>query len=103
MQFSVKYRPSYSLLGVRLAAGEQVQVEAGSMVSMSPDMQIDVKLSATGGFFKAFFVLSTSSFFIGLYYESGKFLFSIKIWQRSNWISMMFLIKAGRLKRSSIG
>jgi uncharacterized protein (TIGR00266 family) len=37
------------MLGVGLGPGEQVMVEAGSMVSMSADMQIDTKLNATGG------------------------------------------------------
>lgn len=52
MQFGIKYRPSYSLLGVQLAGGEQILVEAGSMVSMSADMGVDTKLSATGGLIK---------------------------------------------------
>ena len=52
MQFGIKYRPSYSLLGVKLDPKEQILVEAGSMVSMAADMQIDTKLSATGGFIK---------------------------------------------------
>jgi uncharacterized protein (TIGR00266 family) len=53
MQFGIKYRPSYSLLGVKLVPNEQILVEAGSMVSMAADMQIDTKLSAAGGMFKA--------------------------------------------------
>jgi len=53
MKFGVKYRPSYALLGVSLEGGEEVLVEAGSMVSMSADMGMTTKLSATGGFFKA--------------------------------------------------
>lgn len=52
MQFAIKYQPSYSLLGVQLAANEQVLVEAGSMVGMSADMGIDTKLSASGGLIK---------------------------------------------------
>ncbi len=53
MKFGVKYRPSYSLLGVNLEGGEEILVEAGSMVSMSADMNVSTKLSATGGFFRA--------------------------------------------------
>ena len=53
MEFGIKYRPSYSLLGVKLAPGEQVLVEAGSMVSMSADMAIDTHLNATGGLLKS--------------------------------------------------
>lgn len=52
MQFAIKYQPSYSLLGVQLAANEQVLVEAGSMVGMSADMAIDTKLSVSGGLIK---------------------------------------------------
>ncbi len=54
MQFAIKYRPSYSLLGVKLDPNEQILVEAGSMVSMAADMQVDTKLSASGGMVKAF-------------------------------------------------
>ncbi len=53
MEFGIKYQPSYSLLGVKLTAGEEILVEAGSMVCMSADMKISTKLSATGGFIKA--------------------------------------------------
>jgi len=53
MEFGIRYRPSYSLLGVKLAPNEQVLVEAGSMVSMSHDTQIDTHLNATGGLLKS--------------------------------------------------
>jgi len=53
MEFGIRYRPSYSLLGVKLAPNEQVLVEAGSMVSMTHDTQIDTHLNATGGLLKS--------------------------------------------------
>jgi len=56
MEFGIKYRPSYSLLGVKLGPSEQVLVEAGSMVSMSADMAIDTQLNATGGMLKSIIV-----------------------------------------------
>lgn len=52
MQFGIRYGPSFSLLGVKLAPEEQILAEAGSMVGMSADMKIDTALNATGGSFK---------------------------------------------------
>ncbi len=40
MQFGIKYQPSYSMLGVKLAPGEEVMVEAGRMVSPPPDLPV---------------------------------------------------------------
>ena len=53
MEFGIKYRPSYSLLGVKLSPREQILVEGGSMVSMSADTAIDTHLNATGGMLKS--------------------------------------------------
>jgi uncharacterized protein (TIGR00266 family) len=78
MQFGIKYQPSFALLGVTLAAGEQILVEAGSMVGMSPDMQIDTKLNATGGFVKSVFVaigrkfLGGETMFVNTYTAGGQ-------------------------------
>jgi uncharacterized protein (AIM24 family) len=36
MQVDIQYRPSYSLAVVKLEPNESIQVEAGSMVSMTP-------------------------------------------------------------------
>lgn len=51
MQHEILYQPSYSLLKVQLAAGEQIAAEGGAMVSMSDGVEIQTK--AKGGFFKA--------------------------------------------------
>ena len=46
MQIELKYRPSYSLGIVHLDPNETLQVEGGSMVSMSSD--IAIKTQARG-------------------------------------------------------
>jgi uncharacterized protein (TIGR00266 family) len=51
MHVDVKYRPSYSLGVVKLEPGEELQVEGGSMVSMSADVTIQTK--ARGGVLKS--------------------------------------------------
>lgn len=78
MEFAIQYRPSYSLLGVKLAAGEQVLVEAGSMAAMSDDMAIDTKLSATGGLIKSLLLAAGRKFlggetmFVNIYTAGGQ-------------------------------
>ena len=49
MEVEILYRPSYSLGMLTLAGGEEVRVEAGSMVSMSHG--VDLETEATGGLF----------------------------------------------------
>jgi len=44
MKFTIKHQPSYSLLHIDLAAGERVKSEAGSMVYMSPGLNIKTQL-----------------------------------------------------------
>jgi uncharacterized protein (TIGR00266 family) len=51
MQVDIKYRPSYSLGVVKLDPGEELQVEGGSMVSMSADVTVETK--ARGGILKS--------------------------------------------------
>ena len=51
MDIDILYRPSYSLGVIKLAGREQVQVEAGSMVSMSSGVTLQTKM--TGGLIKA--------------------------------------------------
>jgi uncharacterized protein (TIGR00266 family) len=51
MDIDIQYRPSYSLGVIKLAGREQVQVEAGSMVSMSSGVTLQTKM--TGGLIKA--------------------------------------------------
>lgn len=47
MEHEVLYRPSYSLLRIRLERGESVSAEAGAMVSMSSG--IEMQTAAKGG------------------------------------------------------
>ena len=51
MEVEILYRPSYSLAMLKLSGGEQVLVEAGSLVTMSAGVMIET--SATGGLFKS--------------------------------------------------
>ena len=63
MNIDILYRPSYALGVITLIGGEEVQVEAGSMVSMTPGVQIQTK--ARGGLIKSLArsVLGGESFF----------------------------------------
>ncbi len=59
MNHDVLYKPSYALLRVNLAAGEQVVAEAGALVAMSPNIQVKTLLNpnpaANSGFFGRLF------------------------------------------------
>ena len=71
MQVEILYRPSYSMADVKLASGEQISVEAGSMVAMSTDLQVQTKMK--GGLMKSLArsVLGGESFFINTYQAGG--------------------------------
>lgn len=51
MEVKILYAPSYSMANVRLDPNENIQVEAGAMISMSSGVNIETK--AAGGFLKA--------------------------------------------------
>ncbi len=67
MIVETKYRPAYALSVISLNPNEKVRVESGSMVSMSPDMQIETK--AQGGILKSLgrSLLGGESFFQNTY------------------------------------
>jgi uncharacterized protein (TIGR00266 family) len=67
MNVEVLYRPSYSLARVFLEPGEQIQVEAGAMVGMSPTLEMETQ--ATGGFLKSLSrsMFGQESFFLNTY------------------------------------
>lgn len=67
MEHEVLYRPSYSLLKVRLERNEAVCAEAGAMVSMSGG--IEMQTAAKGGLFGALkrSMLGGESFFINTF------------------------------------
>lgn len=71
MEIDIIYRPSYSLGVIKLAGGEQVLVEGGSMVAMSQGMTLETK--ATGGFLKSLgrSLLGGESFFQNTYRAPG--------------------------------
>lgn len=63
MKHEILYRPVYSLLKVELGAGESISAEAGAMVSMAPN--VDIQTSARGGLLSSLkrSVLGGESFF----------------------------------------
>lgn len=67
MKIELLYRPSYSMAKVLLDGNERITVEAGSMVAMSVDIQIETKMK--GGLLKSLArsVLGGESFFINTY------------------------------------
>lgn len=67
MKVEIKYRPSYSLGVVTLDPNEELQVEGGSMVSMSSD--VSIKTQARGGLLKSLgrSLLGGESFFQNVY------------------------------------
>ena len=67
MQNEILYRPSYSLLRLIMEPGESVQAEAGAMVSMTPNVQVQTaaKGGLLGGLKRA--VLGGESFFINTF------------------------------------
>jgi uncharacterized protein (TIGR00266 family) len=67
MEHEVLYRPSYSLLRVKLSRAEAICAEAGAMVSMSSG--IEMRTAAKGGIFGALkrSVLGGESFFVNTF------------------------------------
>ena len=51
MDIEIIHRPSYSLAIAKLAPNERIRAEAGAMVSMSSDVNIETK--AEGGILKS--------------------------------------------------
>ena len=50
MKVDVEYRPAFATAKVALDPGEDIVVEAGAMVAMSSDLELQTK--ARGGFLK---------------------------------------------------
>lgn len=48
MKHQILYQPSYSLAVVSMDAGEQLMTESGAMVSMSPTIKLQAKMSGGG-------------------------------------------------------
>ena len=64
MEHEILYKPSYSLLKIKMNGGEEISAEAGAMVSMSSG--IEMETTARGGLFGSLkrSVLGGESFFI---------------------------------------
>lgn len=67
MNVEILYGPSYSMAKVALSPDEEIRVEAGSMVAMSPGLQLETK--AEGGLLASLArsVLGGESFFLNRY------------------------------------
>jgi uncharacterized protein (TIGR00266 family) len=67
MHVDVRYQPSYALAFVTLDADESIQVEAGAMVGMSPDLRLTTE--ASGGLIKSLTrsIFGGESFFMNSY------------------------------------
>jgi uncharacterized protein (TIGR00266 family) len=50
LKHQILYQPSYSLAMVNLEKGEQIMAESGAMVSMSPTIKMEAKMSGGGVF-----------------------------------------------------
>jgi uncharacterized protein (TIGR00266 family) len=71
MDFEVLYRPTYSLLEIRLNLNEAIQAEAGAMVYMSPTIEIQTQMK--GGLLSAISrsVLGGETLFINTFKATG--------------------------------
>jgi uncharacterized protein (TIGR00266 family) len=71
MDVNIVYKPSYSLGILKLAGGEEVRVEGGALVGMSPGVTLDT--AATGGFMKSLgrALLGGESFFQNTFQASA--------------------------------
>lgn len=67
MNVTIDYRPSYATAKVDLGPGEEIVVEAGAMVAMSTDLELQTK--ARGGFLKSLgrATLGGESFFLNTF------------------------------------
>ena len=78
MKYEILHRPSYALGRVELASGEQLQAEAGAMVSMSDTIRLET--AVRGGLLKGLkrSVLGGESFFINTFTaeQSGEVTFA---------------------------
>jgi len=72
MDIEILYKPSYSLGLIKLSPNEQVRVEGGAMVSMTPGITIET--GATGGILKSLgrALLGGESFFQNTYQAPGQ-------------------------------
>lgn len=108
MQVELMYQPAYTIGQVRLTGGEQVRVEAASMVGMSSGVTLQTQ--ATGGFLKSLgrAFLGGESFFQNVYTapaEGGEILVAPSLPGDMAVLSIMepMLIQSGAYVASEIG
>ena len=108
MQVELMYQPAYTIGQVRLTGGEQVRVEAASMVGMSSGVTLQTQ--ATGGFLKSLgrAFLGGESFFQNVYTapaEGGEILVAPSLPGDMAVLSLMepMLIQSGAYVASEIG
>ena len=67
MEIDIQYRPAYAMAVLKLVSSEEIQVEGGSMLAMSPGMVMETQ--ATGGMLKSLArsFLGGESFFMNRY------------------------------------
>lgn len=72
MKYTIKYRPSYSILDVSLQPGETIRAEAGAMTYMSPNVNVETTMrekSILGTIGLSLF--GRQSFFVNSYTAQG--------------------------------
>ncbi len=72
MQYEILYKPAYTLLEVKMEAGERIEAESGAMVYMSPG--IDIVTKTKGGVLGALTrgILGGESFFTNTFSARSK-------------------------------
>ncbi len=71
MKYEIIGKPSYSMIDVKLEAGEKIMAESGAMVSMSSNVKMETK--ARGGMLSSLkrSVLGGESFFLNTFYAEN--------------------------------
>jgi uncharacterized protein (TIGR00266 family) len=69
VEHEIKYGPAYALATLTLERGESVRTEAGAMVSMGPQLEVETSASSAGGLLKGLkrAALGGESFFMNTY------------------------------------
>ncbi|HXY94811.1 MAG TPA: TIGR00266 family protein [Acidimicrobiia bacterium] len=69
MEHEIQYGPAYALATLTLDPGESVRAEAGAMVSMGPQLEVETSASGAGGLLKGLkrAALGGESFFMNAY------------------------------------
>lgn len=72
MKYEIKYRPAYSILNVSLENGEQITGEAGALIYMSPNIEVETHMREKGLLGTlGLTVVGRQSFFVNDYRSRG--------------------------------